>query len=624
MKRLPNIILGIIMVIFSLPPAPYGSTLKPQMPKGPYSFDIKASSEKLTKRLEERFRIPPSRVTLVRKGKVLIESTGEIPLGLELLVCKPGKPIVDKASGETYPGFDIPVALIQIKQKQGKLYLAQVTKSWKGIKKGYKVKAPEVIYVKVEPAKVEGNVPVDPKDLDTVFRFAVGESLFLKLLKPQEPLPPEGYGILLHPVVTSAGTMPVLGCYVDSLSTGRSLFAIQETLNLVKSASYREIMKKRTLIETGEWAGYQEAIASRVFKERFTSVAVADVNRDGKDEIILLGPKDLTVYQLKEKEFQKLYQYRLPTRGAYARRYLRVDVGDINGNGIPEIFITCVVEDLMSGFIRPHLASMVLELHGKKFKVLKKKMPYYLMVVHPRAEKKSKPILLAQKMGEYDPFEGPVIQLVWNGKNYVKAPKPIYPFISKIGHLYGILWDDFNLDGRLEVAVIDNDGYLTVYDTKGHPLWESPESLGVVKYDYFDQTPRFPKFPAMKDFNPEDVALKRYIPRRILSAYLEGEGRMALFTVLNDVPSFVMAGVKLEAPWQGVNGRAAKLAFVGSGKAYAAYFDIIWESPKFKDLYAQDLALGDVNQDGVLDVTLLSYNKKIGKVRVDIYPISGL
>jgi hypothetical protein len=616
---------SIVVLLFLLGPSRVlGGTISPQKPKGPYSFDIKASSEKLVKALEARFRVPPAKVALVRKGEVLLESSGEIPLGLELVVYKPGKSIVDKESGKAFPGFDIPMALVQVKRREGKLYLAQVTETWGQIKKGYKVKGPEMVYVNVASPKVEGDVPVDAKDLETVFKFSLGESLFFRLLAPRETLPDKAYGVLLHPVVTSGGTMPVLGCYVDSLVTRRSLFALQENLKLVKSSSYTEIMKKRTLMETGEWGGYQMAVASRVFKEKMTSVAVADVDGDGKEEIILLGPQALRVCKLKKKEFQKVYQYKLSTRGAYARKYTRVDVGDINGNGRPEVFITCVVEDLMSGYIRPRLASMVLELYGKKFKVLEKNAPYYFMVVHPRANEKGRPVLLAQKMGEYQSFEGPVVQLVWNGKKYVRAQKPVYPFISKFGHLYGLIWDDFKLDGKLEVAVVDNDNYLSVYDVKGRPLWESPESLGVVKYDYFNQTPRFPRFPAMKDFNPEDVAVKRYMPRRIVSAFMEGEGRMALFTVVNDVPSFVLAGVKLEAPWQGINGRVVKLAFVGSGKAYGAYFDILWEGPKFKDLYAQDLALGDVDQDGVLDVVFLSYNKKIGKVRVDIYPLSGL
>jgi len=616
---------SILAVVLLVGAAWAAETIKPQRPKGIYSFDIKASAEALVKKLEERFTFPTARVVMVREGEVLIKAPEEIPMGLEVTVYRPGKPIVDKETGKTYPGFDTPVALVQVVRREGKFYLAQVVQAWGKIEKGYKVDPPQMIYVRVTPPKVEEDVEVDPKELATVLDFALGESLFFRLLGPNEALPPHAYGIVLHPVVTSAGTLPVLGCYVDSLITKRSLFALQESVKLVKTASYAEIMKKRTLMETGEWEGYQAALASRVFKEKFYSVAVADVDGDGENEIILLGDKSLNIYKLRDKEFQKKYVYKLPIYGAHAHRYLRVDVADINGNGRPEIFVTSVVENIFSGsgFISPYLASMVLELHGKKFKVLQKKMPYYLMVVHPSVGDRP-PVLLAQKMGEYEPFEGPVLQLVWKSGKYVKAPKPTYSFISKLDHLYGLTWDDFNLDDRLEVALLDKDNYLTVYSTRGKPLWESPDSLGVVKYDFFYQTPRFPKAPAMKNFDPEEVAKKRYIPRRLVTAYLEGDGKVSIFTVVNDIPSFVLAGIKLEAPWSGVNGRVIKLAFVGSGKAYGAYFDILWESPKFKDLYAQDLALGDVNGDGVLDVVFLSYNKKVGKMRIDIYPVPGV
>jgi len=615
--------LFLVLALVLLGGESWGGTLKPQMPRGPYSLDIKASAEALVQKLEKRFTPPPAKVVLVRKGEVLLLAQGSIPIGLEVVIYKPGKPIIDKKTGSTYPGFDTPVALAQVARREGKYYLARLVRTWGTVERGYKVEPPQVVYVTVAPPKVEAGVEVDPKELSTVLNFALGESLLFRLLAPGESLPSNAYGVVLHPVVASGGTLPVLGCYVESMVTKSSLFALQESMKLVKTASYADILKKKTLMETGEWEGYMSALASRVFKEKFYSVAVGDVDGDGKDEIVLLGAKSLNVYKLKGKEFQKKYLYKLPSFGAYAHRYLRVDLADLNGNGRPEVFITSVVENLISGYIRPYLSSMVLELKGDKFKVIQKKVPYYFMVVHPSVGKRPA-VLLAQKMGEYETFQGPVFQLVWNGKRYVKAPKPTYSFVTKLDHLYGIAWDDFNLDGKLEVALLDKDNYLTIYNTKGQPLWESPDSLGVVKYDFFYQTPRFPRIPAMKNFDPTDVAIKRYIPRRLVTAYLEADGKVSIFTVVNDVPSFVLAGIKLEAPWQGVNGRVIKLAFVGSGKAYGAYFDILWETPKFKDLYAEDLALGDVNGDGVLDVVFLSYNKKVGKMRIDIYPVPGV
>lgn len=601
-----------------------GETLRPERPQGPYSFDIRRSSESLVESLTDRFRFSQGRVALVRPGAVLVQvKEGELPLGLEVLVYRPGRPIVDKETGKVYPGFDAPVALVQIKRKRGGLFEAQVVKGRRRIRKGFKVKPPQLVYVKLASAKVEGDVSVDPKELNTVLGFALGESLYFKVMEEQETLPKGAYGVSLQPVVTPGGNLPVLGCKVKSLVTGRSLFAVQENLQLVKTASYKDILQKKTLMESGEWGGYEMALASRVFKGKVMSVAVGDVDGDGSQELLLLGTKDLRVYKIKGKEFQEKYRYKLRHRGAYAHRYMRLDVADINGNGVPEIFITHMVEDLISGCITPHLESMVLEFNGKKLKPLKKKMPYYLMVVKESVGGKG-PVLLAQRAGEKKPYEGPVLQLAWRDGSYVPLKKPVYPFISKLDHVYGFLWDDFNMDGKREVALIDDDGYLTVYNSRGEPLWESPEGLGVVKYDMFFQTPMFPRIPAEKEFNPEDVAEKRYLPRRLATAYLKGEGRVALFTVVNDIPSFMLAGIKLEAPWQGINGRAIKLAFVGSGKAYGAYFDILWETPKFKDLYAQDLGLGDINGDGTLDLVLLSYNKKIGKVRVDIYPVPGI
>lgn len=598
-------------------------TLVPPRGQSEFSYDVKVATDALVKGLEQRFTFPQARVAVVRKEEVLLEVSKPPPLGVELIVYRPGKPIVDPETGKRYPGFDEPVALVLAQRREGRLVLAQVVKRWGKIKENYVARGPEQIYVRVNPTQVKAKVSIEAKEVEELLRLSIGQSLLFKLLSEKESLPQDAYGVSVTPVITEAGGKPLIGLYVDSLVSGRSLFTLQKRPKLIKTASYAELMAKRKMIESGEWEGYATIIASRVFRERASSIAVGDVDKDGKNELLVLGETGLSVYDVKGKEFDRKYRYKLPARGAYAHRYLWIDTADINDNGVPEVFITHVVEDLISGFIRPHLESMVLEIDPKKhrFKLVQKKMPYYLRVVRGSVDNKG--VLLGQRMGSCETYEGPVVQLAWDKNRYTPLKKPTLSFIHKISEVYGITWDDMNNDGKREVALMDDDGYLGIYNERGMPLWESPDSLGVVQYNGFLQTPRFPKIPAMKDFNPESVAKRNYVKRRLVTHFLKGDGKVALFAVMNDIPSFVVAGVKLESPWRGVNGRAIKLEYMGSGRAMGPYFDILWETPKFKDLYAEDLALGDVNNDGVLDLVLLSYNKKVGKVRVDIYPIPG-
>ncbi len=64
--------LFLVLALVLLGGESWGGTLKPQMPRGPYSLDIKASAEALVQKLEKRFTPPPAKVVLVRKGEVLL------------------------------------------------------------------------------------------------------------------------------------------------------------------------------------------------------------------------------------------------------------------------------------------------------------------------------------------------------------------------------------------------------------------------------------------------------------------------------------------------------------------------------------------------------------------------
>ncbi len=598
------------------------------LPRGT-GYDVKSAVDSCLSQLKERMETAKGRVVAIRGSSVVV--VFDSPWGLhrnqELLVTRSGPSIKDPETGKVYPGFPVNVAVIRIENLSGSRAQARVEKSWEAVKMGYRVVPPFEPWVVLEPASVDPelakNDELTPEEIDSFVKIAVGQDPAFHL--GTLPLPEREYGFRLHPVVRMGVQGPemafeVLSAYAPSSSP---TMVVSKVIPVVQTASYAVLGKRKKLIESGEWGGYTSTLASRVLKGEIRSVACGDVNGDGKVDIVTLSSKGwVRVFDLHEKEFKEILSYRLRVGGGEHHRFLTVHLADLNKNGREEIFVTHVREDLISGVLKPSLDSQVLEVDrsGKKIKVLAKRQPYYFRVVrnslHPEG------MVLAQQMGEYEPYKGGIKRVTWHGKKLAFDDR-LPPFMKKVERVYGFIWEDLNGDGKMEVALIDDDGFLSVMNLKGDLLWESPDSLGPVDYNFFYQTPRFIRIVAEKNFEPESVAKKRAIPRRLLVRYLKGDGRMAIFTVMNDTPSFVVAGVYIESSWHGMNGRVVKIEQVGTGQVSAAYFDILWETPKFADFYGEDLAIADFNGDGALDVLLLGRSKRAKKSRLDIYPIPG-
>ena len=577
------------------------------------SLDFETASRTLTSKLLNFFNVPEGKIAHVVRNKAWVSIPSAKPLkpGLVLVVYRPGKPIVDKETGQVFPGIDEPVALFKIEGRSKGYYYGTLKSVASPVHKGYKVRLPEVIKIFV--------------DCSYISNAAYGKSLcdIVKLSIAQEPkfsvvdsLTRDAFTYVVMPkVIEDPSGRVKLSYLLKAPSSKVEFMAFSSDVRAVKSVSTAMLLQGNQEV-AGRWAKYEGLIASRVFTDKFKLLSAADFDGDGKWELVAASDGMVKIFRLKGKEFIPVATYSLGRRGEFYR-FLRIYTLDIDGDKVPEIYVSCVFQDIVNGQYKAYASSFVLKYKEGKLKKVAD-FDYLLRVADIQGSK----VLLGQKVGEYEAFSGPIFAVRYVDGHY-RIDKRVPASIKKFGSLYGWAIGDVTGDGKPELVVLDDD-LLEVETLNGTLIWESEEPLGPFTHLFFYQTPRFVRIPAMKNYEPEEVAVRRIMPRKLELKYFPQEERTAILTVANDEKKFFIAGIKIFTEYDGINGRVVKVEKVSEGTLYSSYFDVVWETPKSPVIYGQDFAVGDFNGDGVLDLAFLGYLKKSGKTRVDIYKLPGM
>jgi hypothetical protein len=343
------------------------------------------------------------------------------------------------------------------------------------------------------------------------------------------------------------------------------------------------------IVREGEKAG---PIRKQV-TETLIGITAADVDGDGKPELVGISETGVFVYRWTDKGFVLQTEY--PEREKFVR-YLAVDAADINGNGREEIFVTAISSVPAGIEMRNRLQSLALELDGRTLKPVASGLPYFLRV--ERIPGQDQALLLAQEMGKHDPFHGPILKMTWKGGQYVQQG-PL-PMPGKNSWLYDFAILEVGDKGGAAVTSINWKGYLLVH-RNGEEIWEGKENLGQVDHAGFLQTPRAVKMQeglrAVTQPRTEEMADRRVIGRRILvDRPLFGDGNVELITVANRA----RVGLQLRLFGE-VAGAASVVGYVNSGEK----FEKNWETEPIEGV-ARDVALADFDGDGRRDVVLLS------------------
>jgi len=315
---------------------------------------------------------------------------------------------------------------------------------------------------------------------------------------------------------------------------------------------------------------------SRRFDEKIKSVAIGDVDGDGKNETVFISTNKVFIYRYKNGSLVKKGEI----KGKDYHTFLYVDVADINKNKKAEIFVTSLT-------VKGYLNSFVLEYDGLKFKKIVHDANLYYRVLNIPGRGK---ILLGQKRGmlgtadaihAIDPssslFLSGVFELKWQNKSYKPADRLNLP--GEI-NVYGFTYGDVLNDGREMIAAFTKDNRLVILDKNGNEEFKSRERYGgsttYLEFPQKDERKRMDRF---------------YLPQRIFITDFDKDGKNEVVTVRS---------------------RATTSSFFKRFKSFDSgqIECLTWNNVTLKQKwktdeisgYISDLTVGDIDNDGLSEI----------------------
>ena len=210
-----------------------------------------------------------------------------------------------------------------------------------------------------------------------------------------------------------------------------------------------------------QYAGKQE------FRFKIVDLDVGDINGDGREELIVIAPNRVIVYDYKNKKLKQVARFRTKNKN---HKLLGVDVGDINRNGRDEIFVTGRFDDSLSSF------ALEADPDKKRLKKTWDDVNLYFRIIHPFG---TRPTLLTQAPGINDPFQGPISRMVYRKGRYAAHSKLKLPKVYGTKFVvYGLTSADIDGDKKRETLMLDKNYKLRVYSASGRVIVQSEEHYG--------------------------------------------------------------------------------------------------------------------------------------------------
>ena len=186
-------------------------------------------------------------------------------------------------------------------------------------------------------------------------------------------------------------------------------------------------------------------------------ICLADIDGDGKKELITGGHSTVYVYRMDDTELNLLHSYNLK-----GYEILSINAGDFNKNGKDELYVTALYLD--------DAVTVIFE--GAQGDNLQKQSEtdWYVRVVNHPSEGE---LLLGQKMGKSEAFSGEIYRLGYNASGIFAMTS--FELKSQL-NLYQI--QPIKYKGQNALAFFDDGDFLKIMDGKGKVLERLKERYG--------------------------------------------------------------------------------------------------------------------------------------------------
>lgn len=245
---------------------------------------------------------------------------------------------------------------------------------------------------------------------------------------------------------------------------------------------------------------------SRNFKLEIIGLTVGDINNDNKNDIVILTPEMVQMFRFVDGKLLKVKDiYRIRDRYPVG-----MDIADINKNGTPEIFVTCL------DHLQSRVSSFALEFNGKEYKRVAKNIRYYLRAVQLKDSTK---VLFGQVGSTEGPFKGKISKLKHEDSKYIPDSK-LMP--SKKTSVLGLTYGDIMNNNRDIVVAYNEFDYINVYNSVNKKVWTS-------RFKKYGGSTRF-----FKPFDEEKLNKNNeYLPIRIIMKDIDSDGQQEVITADN-------------------------------------------------------------------------------------------